>query len=50
MHCHRTTKKMKIPVITVEGNIGAGKKPLLQKLEQSLSMADKIKIQSDQVM
>ena len=45
--CHRTTKKMKIPVITVEGNIGAGKTTLLQKLEQSLSMADKFKIKTD---
>ena len=43
--CHWTTKKMKISVITVEGNIGAGKTTLLlQKLEQYLSMADKIKI------
>ena len=29
----KTTKKMKIPVITVEGNIGAGQTTLLQKLE-----------------
>ena len=38
---------MKIPVITVEGNIGAGKTTPLRKLEQSLSMADKIKIKTD---
>ena len=38
---------MKIAVITVEGNIGAGKTFLLQNLEQSLSMADKIKIKID---
>ena len=38
---------MKIPVIIVEGNIGAGKTTPLQKLEQSLSMADKIKIKID---
>ena len=38
---------MKIPVIIVEGNTGAGKTTLLQKLEQSLSMADKIKIKTD---
>ena len=31
----------------MEGNIGAGKTTLLQKLEQSLSMADKIKIKTD---
>ena len=45
--CQRTTKKMKIPVMTVEGNIGVGKTTLLQKLEQSLSMADKFKIKTD---
>ena len=39
-----TKKKMKIPVITVEGKIGAGKTTLFQKLEQSLSMANKIQI------
>ena len=44
---YQTSKKMKIPVITVEGNIGAGKTILLQKLEQSLSMADKFKIKTD---
>ena len=38
---------MKIPGITVEGNTGAGKTTFLQKLEQSLSMADKIKIKTD---
>ena len=38
---------MKVPVITVEGNTGAGKTTILQKLEQSLSMTDKIKIQTD---
>ena len=38
---------MKIPVITVEGNVQAGKTTLLEKLEQSLSMADKFKIKTD---
>ena len=38
---------MKIPVLTVEGNTGAGKMILLQKLEQSLSVADKFKIKTD---
>ena len=38
---------MKKQVITVEGNIGAGKTTLLQKIEQSLSMAAKIKRKTD---
>ena len=38
---------MKIPIITVEGNAGAGKTTPLQKHEQSLSVADKIKIKTD---
>ena len=36
-----------MPVITVGGNIVAGKTTLLQKLEQSLSMEGKIKIKPD---
>ena len=38
---------MNIPVITIEGNIGAWKTTLLQYLEQSLSMVGKIKIKLD---
>ena len=38
---------MKISAITVEGNIGAVKTTLLQKLEQSLAMADMFKIKTD---
>ena len=38
---------MKIPVITVEGDIAAWKTTTLRKLEQSLSMADKFKIKTD---
>ena len=38
---------MKTPVITVEGNTGAGKTALIQKHEQSLSMGDKINIKID---
>ena len=38
---------MKIPAITVKGKVGAGKTTLLQKLEESLSMADKFKIKTD---
>ena len=38
---------MTIPVITVEGNIGAGKTSILQNLEQSLSVTDKFKIKTD---
>ena len=35
---------MKLPVLTVEGNIGAGKTNLLQKFEESSSSVDNLKI------
>ena len=35
---------MKVPVVTVEGNTGAGKTALFQKSKQSLSIAHKLKI------
>ena len=34
---------MKVPVVTVERNIGKGKTTLLQKFQESLSSADKFK-------
>ena len=35
---------MQVPILTIEGNIGAGRTTLLQKFEQSLSSKDKITI------
>ena len=38
------TTRMKVPVVAVEGNIGAGKTALLNKFEQFLSDDEKAKI------
>ena len=35
---------MRVPIVTIEGNIGAGKTTVLQKIEQSLSSDDKVAI------
>ena len=40
----RTTVKMKVLIVTIEGNIGTGKTTLLQKVEQSLSGKHKVKV------
>ena len=35
---------MQVPIVTIEGNISAGKTTLLQKFGQSLSSEDKVTI------
>ena len=35
---------MQVQIVTIEGNIGAGKTTMLQKFEQSLSSDDKVTI------
>ena len=43
--------KMRVPILTIEGNIGAGTTKLLQKFKQSLSGEEKviIKVEHDPV-